>query len=337
MSNVAYDSINIRAVVNKWMMDNFENNRKYLQHLQPEFDDQSGLWRVKIITKGINGHSMPLGEMSLDSVGNITKGDHAEITSRINQLLEDHNPKYIYPSDIQGDNYKFLNTDGIKFSETFESKTIDLLLTDPPYGISKPYVCESQIPRRLRPDGRDFIMPKGNFGDWDTEVNPAEWVDAVLPKVGGWFVTFCSHTQIGEYQSILRDHKFSAIGTIVWQKTNPVPFNARYKPVNAWEAIVVGKRPGTKFNGNGVIHNVFKHKSPSPQRRIHTTQKPIGLLTQFVDLFSDAGDMVFDPFSGSGSTLISAVLRGRVGVGCEANKENYQAACGNIKRSLDES
>lgn len=337
MSNIAYDSINIRAVVNKWMMDNFENNRKYLQHLQPVFDNKSGLWKVQIITKGVNGYSMPLGEMSVDSAGNIIKGNHIEITNKINQLLEDHSPQSLYADNIQGENYRFLNTDGIKFSKSFEKKSIDLLLTDPPYGISKPYACESQIPRRLRPNGRDFIMPKGNFGNWDREVIPAEWVDVVLPKVGGWFVTFCAHTQIGEYQNILRDHKFLAIGTIVWQKTNPVPFNARFKPVNAWEAIVVGKRPGTKFNGNGVVHNVFEHKSLSPQKRIHTTQKPIGLLTQFVELFSNAGELIFDPFSGSGATLISAVQRNRIGIGCEANEENYQAACGNIERSLDES
>ncbi len=42
-----------------------------------------------------------------------------------------------------------------------------LLLTDPPYGISSPYTCEKQVPRRLRKDGSDFIMPKGSFGEWD--------------------------------------------------------------------------------------------------------------------------------------------------------------------------
>ena len=102
MSNGAYDSINIRAVVNKWMMDNFEKNRKYLQHLQPEFDNQSGLWKVQIITKGINGHAIPLGEMSVGSVGNVTKGNHIEITNKIDQLLEDHRPQSLYANNIQG-------------------------------------------------------------------------------------------------------------------------------------------------------------------------------------------------------------------------------------------
>ena len=210
------------------------------------------------------------------------------------------------------------------------------MLTDPPYGISKPYICENQIPRRLRPNGRDFIMPKGNFGDWDQEINPADWLHAILPKVGGWFVSFCAHSQIGEYQTVLQEHKFVAIGTMVWQKTNPVPFNARYKPVNAWEAIVTGKRSGVKFNGDGVVHNVFKHKSPSPQKRIHTTQKPIGLMKQFIELFSQKGELVFDPFAGSGSTIIAAVQSGRTGIGCEVDKGIYNAAAKHIRSLIDE-
>ena len=178
-------------------------------------------------------------------------------------------------------------------------------------------------------------MPKGNFGEWDTELDPRTWLEVVLPKISGWFVSFCAHTQIGEYQGILLEHKFSAVGTMVWQKTNPVPFNARYKPVNAWEAIVVGKRPGTKFNADGVVHNVFKHKSPSPQKRIHPTQKPVGLLREFVSLFSSPGDTVFDPFAGSGSTIVAAVELQRVALGCEADFNNYQAGCTRIIGDID--
>ena len=83
-----------------------------------------------------------------------------------------------------------------------------LLLTDPPYGISKEYTCERQVSRRLRKDGTDFIMPKGNFGEWDSPVAPCDWTQTVLPKVKGWFVTFCAQAQIGEYCQILQEHKF---------------------------------------------------------------------------------------------------------------------------------
>jgi site-specific DNA-methyltransferase (adenine-specific) len=230
---------------------------------------------------------------------------------------------------IVGDGYEFRLGDGVEGSKLLKNQSIDLLLTDPPYGISNPYVCETQISRRLRNDGSDFIMPKGSFGDWDNHVNPKAWTDAVLPKVGGWAVIFCAQAQIGEYCDILKQHKFVAVGPMVWQKTNPVPFNHKYKPVNAWEAIVIGKRPGTKFNGH-VVHNVFTCKSPSPQERIHPTQKPLPLLKEFVELFSGQGELVLDPFAGSATTVIAALEANRLVIAYEKDGEIYQQASNRI-------
>lgn len=163
------------------------------------------------------------------------------------------------------DGYEFRCGDGIEAAAGMSDRSVDLLLTDPPYGISRRYVCESQIQRRPRADGTDFIMPRGYFGDWD-DVNPHEWASVVIPKVRGWALTFCSQAQVGTYCDIFVDHCLVAVGTLVWHKTNPVPFNHKYKPDNAWEAAVVGKRPGTAFNGNSrMVHNLFVCKSPSSQ------------------------------------------------------------------------
>ena len=330
-------SLHIRAIANKWVMDHFRAHRKYLHHCQPSYDKVRSLWQVEIITKGINGHVVSLGEIKIDRFGKIIYADDPDkISGQMDQILLESKKKEDFVSCIQGKEYQFLYTDGIKYAQSLPDFSVNLLLTDPPYGISKPYICENQIPRRLRPNGRDFIMPKGNFGDWDKEIRPDEWLHIMLPKVSGWFVSFCAHSQIGEFQNVLQEHKFVAIGAMVWQKTNPVPFNARNKPVNAWEAIVVGKRAGVKFNGEGVVHNVFKHKSPSPQKRIHTTQKPLDLIKQFIELFSQKGELVFDPFAGSGSTVIAAVQSGRTGIGCEVDKGIYHAACERIGNLINE-
>lgn len=232
---------------------------------------------------------------------------------------------------VSGDLWAFRCGDGIEAASEMEDRSIDLLLTDPPYGISQRYTCESQVPRRLRKDGSDFIMPKGHFGDWDGPIDPHEWTAEVLPKVDGWAVTFCAQAQIGTYADIFTEHGFVAVGPMVWQKTNPVPFNHRYKPVNAWEAIVVGKRPGTPFNGE-MVHNVFVHKSPSPQQRIHPTQKPLPLIAEFVALFSEPSGLVFDPFAGSGTTVIAAQQQGRRPVGYELDETLFAAAAQRLLR-----
>ena len=239
------------------------------------------------------------------------------------------NPAIRCRTASRGAFYDFRLGDGVEGAQSLQDGQIDLLLTDPPYGISKSYTCERQVPRRLRKDGRDFIMPKGNFGKWDRAIDPSDWLDPILPKVGGWAVTFCAQAQIGQYVECLSDHKFVAVGTIVWQKTNPVPFNHKYKPINAWEALVCGKRPGTKFNGR-VVHNVFRRKSPSPQQRIHPTQKPLELMREFVALFSDEGDFVYDPFAGAATTLIAAHTQRRRALSFEADPTIFEAACNRI-------
>ena len=215
--------------------------------------------------------------------------------------------------------------DGIKSSASLKDMSIDVLLTDPPYEISNAYNCEKQVPRRRRKDGTDFIMPKGHFGKWDYNFDIHKWTDIVLPKIKGWAVIFCSQAQIGDYEKILKKQKFVAVGTLVWHKTNPVPFNHRFKPLNAWEAAVVGKRPSTKFNGKS-IHNVFTCKSPSPQHRIHPTQKPLELITKLVELFSDKNDVILDPFAGSATTAIASINLSRKFIAFENDKEYYKLA-----------
>ena len=328
--------IRIRAVVNDWIMSSFPQHRRYLSHEQPRRDQKTGHWVITLSTRNLNGHSVALGQLLLNEANEIVrKVQPAEITEKLDRLLADQPQEQKFGKHIRGKHYRFQHSDGIAAARKFDDGAIDLLLTDPPYGISKAYMCENQVPRRLRTDGRDFIMPKGNFGEWDEPLEPHEWLDAILPKVGGWAVSFCAQAQIDAYQRCLTAHKFVAVGTLVWQKTNPVPFNHKYKPVNAWEAIVIGKRPGTHFNGSGVVHNVFKYKSPSPQKRIHTTQKPVDLVMRFVELFSKPGDLVFDPFAGSGTTVVAAAALGRDAVGHEADAENYQAACARIKGDLN--
>lgn len=326
--------IRIRASVNEWISENFPVYRKYLCHWEPQYDATEGAWLITVGTKNLNGHSLKLGDITVNSEEKIVKSDIADdITDRIENLLLERDSSKKYPDEMSGEGYSFGFGDGVEGASKFDAHEIDLLLTDPPYGISKAYICEQQVPRRLRKDGRDFIMPKGNFGEWDYAIKPKDWTDVLLPKVGGWFLTFCGQSQIKEYQDCLERHKFVAIGAMVWQKTNPVPFNHKFKPINAWEAMVVGKRPGTKFNGS-VVHNVFCCKSPSPQSRIHSTQKPLSLIKTFIDLFSNQGDFIYDPFGGSATTLIAAIAKGRRASSYEKDFQIYQSACHRIKENL---
>ncbi len=327
--------IRMRAAANGWISNNFPEYRKYLMHSNPRFSAVHGAWKSAISTRNLNGEPEVVGSLLIrDDEHIIDAPPPAQVIDYLEEILARGEPALAVCKTLRGSNYEFRLGDGIDGAGQLSDKSIDLVLTDPPYGISKGYTCETQVPRRLRKDGTDFIMPKGNFGDWDKPISPCEWTEMVLPKVRGWFVTFCAQAQIGEYCEILQDHKFVAVGTLVWQKTNPVPFNHRYKPINAWEALVIGKRSGTKFNGH-VVHNVFIHKSPSPQQRIHTTQKPLPLIKRFVQLFSSKGDFVYDPFAGSATTVIAASQIDRQVLAYEKDPAIFQAACKRLTAKTD--
>lgn len=303
-------------------------------HTTPEYSSRSSAWEVGLTTKNIGGRILQLGRLLVNNEAELVEAqDPAVVSAQLRVLLDSDDPLCIEAEHLSGYGYDFLFGDGIAGADELPDRAVDLLLTDPPYGISNPYTCEGQIPRRLRKNGRDFIMPRGDFGTWDEEIRPEKWLSRVLPKVRGWAVTFCAQAQIGEYCALLKDHRFVAVGTVVWQKTNPVPFNHRFKPINAWEAIVIGKRPGTQFNGK-VVHNVLRYKSPSPQQRIHTTQKPLPLIERLIELFSKDGDTVFDPFAGSGTTIIAGARMNRHVIAYENDPETYLAACRRIESFL---
>jgi DNA modification methylase len=318
------ETLALRAAVNDWIGRSFPAHRSQLAHNQPTYRADVGAWAVELVTKRNGAPSRALGTVLISETATIIAtpdpdsvlGGLAAVREINQRPATDH---------VSGHGWALHLGDGIAAASALPDASVDLLLTDPPYGISRRYTCENQIPRRLRRDGTDFIMPRGHFGDWDKSVDPQAWTDAVLPKVSGWAVTFCAQAQIGTYCDLFTAAGFVAVGPMVWQKTNPVPFNHQYKPINAWEAIVVGKRPGAPFNGR-LVHNVFVHKSPSPQQRIHPTQKPLPLIAEFVDLFSSPGGSVLDPFAGSATTVVAARDARRTVVGYEADPAIFAAA-----------
>lgn len=206
---------------------------------------------------------------------------------------------------------KILCMDCVEGLKKLKNNSIDLVLTDPPYGISRQLNCKG---KRLGTTAKlDF-----DFGDWD-KFNE-DWIELAIQKTRGWFGSFCAKKDIGIYWDFLERNKFVAIDVIVWQKPDPVPLNAKSRFLNAWEAIVVGKRPNAHW-GSNYQHNIIKYQAPKNGKRVHPTQKPIGLISDLIKLTTKEGDVVCDPFIGSGTTAIAAKLLKRHYIGFEISKQ----------------
>lgn len=114
-----------------------------------------------------------------------------------------------------------------------------------------------------------------------------------------------------------------------WVKVGSTPQFTGDRPASGHEEIVIAHRPGKKRWNGGGQHAVWSVPIALDRggkgRRLHTTQKPLALMETLVRLFSDPGELIADPFAGSGTTGVAAVRLGRRFVGWE-RQEKYAAA-----------
>jgi site-specific DNA-methyltransferase (adenine-specific) len=115
-----------------------------------------------------------------------------------------------------------------------------------------------------------------------------------------------------------------------WRKTNGNPQQTGDRPGVGWESVVFLHREGRKhWNGGG--HHAFWDVPDIPvEHGGHPTQKPLVLLRDQVRKFSDAGELVCDPFMGSGTTGVACVEQGRRFIGIEQKPEFFRMACARI-------
>lgn len=216
----------------------------------------------------------------------------------------------------------------------------DAVITDPPYNVSTRNGRDGTTPGRLkRKDGTSRKVQRV-FGDWDRTWMPGPFLaeSARLLKDGGSLIAFTSEFLIGDYMASGLNHR----NLIYWRKTNPTPaFRMLY--VRAIEMAVwqVKGKTGWTWNGGGYVPNVYEGKvvagfacanGEHREHREHPTQKPLWLMTALLRQHTNPGDLVLDPFAGSGSTLLAARLTDRRAVGIEHN----EAYCEVIARRLSQ-
>lgn len=111
----------------------------------------------------------------------------------------------------------------------------------------------------------------------------------------------------------------------VWVKPNPMPQISADRPAQGWEAIAYLHREDRKpaWNGGGSHGNFWL---PVQQSESHPTQKPLSMLLTIVERFTGAGDLILDPFMGSGTTLRAAKDLGRRAIGIEIEERYCEIA-----------
>mgnify|MGYP005796561421 CR=1 FL=1 len=214
-----------------------------------------------------------------------------------------------------------------------ENESVDLVLTDPPYNLGLFMKNRATNLARMR---ENYFGAAG----WDN-ATADEWSDLMgrffkeltrILKPGASVVIFMAVLKVETVVGLAEKHGFYYKTTGTWHKTNPMPRNMNLQFVNStesWIYFTYKARTGT-FNNNGRVFHDFLESSVTPKSEKkfgkHPTQKPTSVLTHFIEVLSNEGETVIDPFMGSGSTGVSAVALNRDFIGIELDPTYFEIA-----------
>ena len=216
--------------------------------------------------------------------------------------------------------------DCTKELKKIESNTVDLIIADPPYNVGKDYGNKS--------DKQDFDEYIAFTKEWLTECH------RILKKNGTIYI-FIGFRYISYlYQILEKDLKMNFVNWISWHYTQGIGKTKGFSPRHD-DILMFSKSASYKFNLDEIrvpqkfYRKVNNMRGANPgdvwevshihycqkNRQEHPTQKPEALVERMVLASSSEGDMVVDPFSGSGTTLRVCQQLNRNAVGIELNPE----------------
>ena len=238
--------------------------------------------------------------------------------------------KYYYDSE----NFKLILGDSFKELKKIKEKSIDMIFADPPYFLSVEVITCS---------GGKIVSV--NKGDWDKKKNLDEkhkfnrkWIRLcykILKDDGTIWISGTMHN-IYSIGMALEQEGFKIINNITWKKLNPPPNISCRFFVHSTETILWAKKDLKKakhkfnyevmksLNGGKQAKDVWESSLTKPSEKKqgkHPTQKPIEILEKLILASTDEGDLILDPFNGSGTTGIAATRLNRKYIGIDNEKE----------------
>ena len=241
--------------------------------------------------------------------------------------------------------------DSLKIMKTIPSKSVDLIFADPPYNL--------QLKDTLyRPDQTTVEAVTQDWDKFNTYKEydnfTEQWLKEskrILKKGGALWV-------IGSYHNILRvgtsiqNHGFWILNDIIWHKTNPMPNFRGTRFTNAHETLLwctTSREAKYTFNYQNLkelndgkqmrsdwyipICSGKERLRENNNQRSHPTQKPEALMYRIILSSTNKGDIILDPFLGSGTTAVVAKKLQRNFIGIEQDKEYISLAKKRLKQT----
>lgn len=222
----------------------------------------------------------------------------------------------------------FTNQDCFEFLSSIESNSIDLILIDPPYEISRQTNFQSGSPTGKDTDRFRISM---DFGEWDkvsSDIHKIATEGYRVLKNGGTFISFYDIWKLETFKANLEQANFKQIRFLEWIKTNPVPINSKINYLtNAREVAILGVKKSSPTFHSSYDNGIYLFPICQDTGRFHPTQKPIKLIEELIKKHSNENDIVLDCFAGSATTAVASLNLNRNFVGCELDTNFFEKAC----------
>ncbi len=184
--------------------------------------------------------------------------------------------------------------------------------------------------------GKKYAV-RTNYGKWDSEFTMEDLQLFInhfyrVLKPGGTCIVFFDLWKITPLKDQLENAKFKQIRFIEWLKTNPQPINSKVNYLtNCREIALLGIKKSKPTFNSSYDKAVYEYPIQGGKDRFHPTQKNTKMFEELIEKHSNEGDVVLDPFLGSGTTAVAASATGRKFIGCELDEEYFKKAVERIK------
>ena len=198
--------------------------------------------------------------------------------------------------------------------EVLPTLTVDHVMSDPPYEDE----LHKAMGRIQRTDGREMVQALGFDG---INLSRSTIAAACVEASSGWVILFTLAEGVRAWRDDLQSAGAKWDTTCFWVKPDASPrFNGQ-GPARGAECFVTcwAGKGHRKWNAGGK-RGIYTHCVNTGRQGEHPTEKPVPLMMEMVADFTQAGQLVCDPFMGSGTTGVACARMGRHFVGIEQNE-----------------
>ncbi len=215
---------------------------------------------------------------------------------------------------------KLINSDCYEALKEIPDKSIDLIVTDPPYKFENQgggFYAKNNSTKRQYLDSLKNIKC--------CEFDPISFLNTIKPKMKNFYgYFFCNKSLVEEYIKFARENKFQ-FDILVMAKSNPIPaYNNHH--LSDLEYIVMIREKGTYFSKHKEIDDYRKFYITNCKKGLHPAEKQVDLLKRYIRVSSKENDIILDTFMGSGSTGVACKQLNRNFIGIEIDKKYFEIA-----------